>query len=237
MKRFFATLAVMACLVSMAPLSLASSAGPGVTPDEALGKLKEGNTRFLAGASVNPRQDVGRRHETATGGQHPFATVLGCADSRVPVEVLFDQGVGDIFTVRVAGNVAAVDEIGSIEYAADHLGVPLVVVLAHTKCGAVTAVVKNEPVTDNIGKLVAPIVPAVKGVKTRLATASLDELVSRSIEANMWQAISDIYAKSPLLKKMAAEGRIKVIGALYDIDSGAVRWFGEHPTEGLLLDK
>ncbi|MHC1711589.1 MAG: carbonic anhydrase [Solidesulfovibrio sp.] len=237
MKRFIAIIAMAAFLATSGATAMAYSGGPGVTADEAISKLKEGNQRFVAGANVGPHQDAARRHDTSVNGQHPVAVVLGCADARVPVEVLFDQGVGDIFTVRVAGNVAATDEIGSIEYGAEHLGAPLVVVLAHTKCGAVTAVVKNEHVTENIGKLVAPIVPAVKGVKSRFANSSLEELISRSIEANMWQAISDMYAKSPLLKKMAAEGKVKVVGALYDIDSGAVQWFGEHPAEGPLLDK
>jgi len=235
MKRFFAASAMAAFLVTFSAMAMAFSGGPGVTAEEALAKLKEGNTRYVSGASVAPRQDAARRHETATGGQHPFVSVLSCADSRVPLELLFDQGVGDIFAIRVAGNVAATDEIGTIEYGAEHLGVPLVVVLAHTKCGAVTAVVKTEPVTENIGRLVAPIVPAVKGVKSRFATSDLDEVISRSIEANMWQAISDMYAKSPMLKKMAAEGKIKVVGALYDIDSGEVRWFGEHPANATLL--
>ncbi len=235
MKRFLAAMATTVFFMAMCAAALASSAGPGVTAEEALARLKEGNTRYVSRASVAPRQDAARRHETATGGQHPFATVLSCADSRAPVEVLFDQGIGDIFVVRVAGNVAATDEIGTIEYGAEHLGVPLVVVLAHTKCGAVTAVVKNEPVTENIGKLVAPIVPAVKGVKSRFATADVNEIVSLSIEANMWQAMSDMLAKSPLLKKMAAEGKIKVVGALYDIDSGEIHWYGEHPAAGSKL--
>ena len=235
MKRYLMAMAVAAVTISMATAAMAFSGGAGIGADEALGRLKEGNTRYIGGAAVGPRQDAARRHETATGGQHPFATVLSCADSRVPVEVVFDQGVGDVFVVRVAGNVANTDEIGTIEYGAEHLGVPLVVVLAHTKCGAVTAVVKNEHVTENIGKLVAPIVPAVAGVKNRFAAADMDELISRSIEANMWQAIDDMYTKSPLLKKMAADGKIKVVGALYDIDSGNVRWFGEHPSNATLL--
>jgi carbonic anhydrase len=165
----------------------------------------------VAGASVHPRQEAARRSETGQNGQHPFATVLTCSDSRVPPEVLFDQGIGDVFVVRVAGNVASTDEIGSIEYGADHLGTPLVVVLAHTKCGAVTAVVKDEHLTPNIAKLVAPIVPAVKGVKARFSTSDTDEIISKSIEANMWQAIADMFAKSPVIKKLAAEGKIKVI--------------------------
>lgn len=234
MKRFFAAMAMAVFLASLGAVAMASSGGPGVTADEALTKLQEGNARYVGGASVYPRQDATRRHETATGGQHPFAVVLACADSRVPVETLFDQGVGDIFTVRVAGNVAATDEIGSIEYAAEHLGTPLVMVLAHSKCGAVTAVVKNEPVTDNIRKMVAPIVPAVAAVKNRFVPTDINEVINRSIEANMWQAVSDIHTKSPLLKKLAAEGKIKVVGALYDIDTGKVHFFGEHPSENHL---
>jgi len=237
MKRYLTLMAAAVLTISMATAAMAFSGGAGVSSDEALSRLKEGNTRYIGGAAVGPRQDAARRHETTVGGQHPFATVLTCADSRVPVEVVFDQGVGDIFTVRVAGNVANTDEIGTIEYGAEHLGVPLVVVLGHTKCGAVTAVVKNEHVTENIGKLVAPIVPAVDGVKKRFASADMDELISRSIEANVWQAIADMYAKSPLLKKMAADGKIKVVGALYDIDSGDVHWFGEHPANAALLGK
>ena len=235
MRRNFTAMTVVVLTFCMATAALAFTGGAGITADEALSRLKEGNTRFVAGAAVAPRQDAARRHETTVGGQHPFATVLACADSRVPVEAIVDQGVGDVFVVRVAGNVANTDEIGTIEYGAEHLGVPLVVVLGHTKCGAVTAVVKGEHVTENIGKLVAPIVPAVAGVKNRFASADLDELISRSIEANVWQSISDMYANSPLLKKMAADGKIKVVGALYDIDSGEIHWLGEHPSTAKLL--
>ncbi len=237
MKRYFTATTMLTLLFGLCAMAMASSGGPGLSADEALAKLKEGNMRYVAAASVAPHQDAARRHETATDGQHPFATILSCADSRVPLEIVFDQGVGDIFAVRVAGNVAAVDEIGTMEYGAEHLGVPLIVVLGHTKCGAVTAVVKNEPVTENIGKLVSPIVPAVKSVKSRFASSDLEELINKSIEANIWQAISDIYAKSPLLKQMAAAGKVKVVGALYDIDSGEVRWFGEHPSVATLLGK
>jgi carbonic anhydrase len=237
MKRFVAAFAGAVITFSMAGAAMAFSGGSGISAEEALARLKEGNTRYVAGAAVTPRQDAARRHETAVGGQHPFVSVLSCADSRVPVETLFDQGIGDVFVIRVAGNVANTDEIGTIEYGTEHLGTPLVVVLAHTKCGAVTAVVKGEHVTENIGKLVAPIVPAVASVKSRFASGDLNELINRSIEANMWQAIADMYAKSPLLKKMAADGKIKVVGALYDIDSGDVHWFGEHPSNANLLGK
>jgi carbonic anhydrase len=237
MKRIFAATAMAVFLLAAAIAAVASSGGPGLSADEAQTKLTEGNTRFVSGASVQPHQDAARRQDTASNGQHPFATVLACADSRVPPEVVFDQGLGDLFVVRVAGNVAATDEIGSIEYAADHLGTALVVVLGHTKCGAVTAVVKNESVTENIGKLVAPIVPAVAGVRERFSSSGVDELIAKSIEANVWQGIADMYAKSPLLKKMAIQGKVKVVGAIYDVDSGQVHFLGEHPNKNLLLEK
>lgn len=237
MKRFFVATAMAAFLLTTALAALASSGGPLVTADEALNKLMEGNLRVVSGATVQPHQDAARRQELANHGQHPFATILACSDSRVPPELIFDQGLGDVFTVRVAGNVAATDEIGSIEYAADHLGTRLIVVLGHTHCGAVTAVVKNEPVTPNIEKLVAPILPAVAGVRQRFATASPDELLAKAVEANVWQAVADLYANSPLLHKMAAQDKVKIVGAIYDLDSGKVRFLGEHPNKNLLLGK
>jgi len=213
----------------------AATVSPGVSADAALTKLKEGNARFAAGTLRHPNQDVARRQDTGANGQHPFAVVLACADSRVPPEVIFDQGLGDLFVVRVAGNVAATDEIGSIEYAADHLGTALVVVLGHTKCGAVTAVVKKEPTTASIGKLVSPIAPAVARVEKQFPTASQEEIIRRSVEANVWQAIADTYKTSSLLKRLAAQGKVNIVGAIYDVDSGQVRFLGEHPQKKTLL--
>src|SRR5512143_4155712 len=120
-------------LVLTAP-ALASGPGAGVSPDAALAMLQDGNARFAAGKPQHPHQDKARRVQTATKGQTPFATILSCSDARAPVELLFDQGVGDLFVVRVAGNVAGVDEIASMEYAADHLHTPLLVILGHSKC-------------------------------------------------------------------------------------------------------
>jgi len=223
-------------LVLAAFPSWAASGAPGVSADEALSKLVEGNARFVAGSLLHPDQDAARRQDTGANGQHPFAVVLTCADSRVPPEVVFDQGLGDLFVVRVAGNVAATDEIGSIEYAADHLGSALVVVLGHTKCGAVTAVVKKEPTTPSIGKLVAPIAPAVARVKKQFPSAGPDEIISKSVEANVWQAMADMHATSALLKRLEAQGKVKIVGAIYDVDSGQVRFLGEHPQKAARLN-
>lgn len=109
-----------------------------VSPEESLSRLKDGNARYLAGRGEHPRTDAARRRETAQEGQHPFATVVSCSDSRAPVEILFDQGIGDLFVVRVPGNVCNADEIAGIEYGIEHFHTPLCVVLGHTRCGAVS---------------------------------------------------------------------------------------------------
>ena len=135
-----ATLGSVALMFHGMDLAMASDHPSGITPDEAMKRLKEGNERFLNGKTSRPHVTKEWLLETYNHGQHPFATVIACSDSRVPVEELFDQGVGDIFTIRVAGNVIHTDETGSTEYGAAHLGTPLVLVMGHTKCGAVTAV-------------------------------------------------------------------------------------------------
>ncbi len=135
-------------LLSLLFLTVTLTADPpvtgGITADEAMARLEAGNRRFCAGQSLHPQQQAERREETATQGQHPFAIVLSCSDSRVPPELLFDQGIGDLFVVRVAGNVAATDEIATIEYGAEHLGAQLCVVMGHSRCGAVTAVINGD---------------------------------------------------------------------------------------------
>ncbi len=158
MKKFVYLLLMLIISAALAVTALAAApAGPSLSADEALKMLKDGNARFVEGKATHPHQDAARRALTAGQGQHPVATVLSCSDSRAPVELLFDQGIGDLFVVRVAGNVAATDEIGSMEYAVDHLNTPVVVVLGHSQCGAVTAVVEGAKLPPSIGALVAPI--------------------------------------------------------------------------------
>jgi len=125
-----------------------------MSADEAIKVLKEGNSRCMSGAPKHPNQDQECRLLTATMGQRPYATVLSCSDSRVPVEILFDTGIGDLFVIRIAGNVADVDEVGTIEYGVDHLGTPVLVVLGHTRCGAVTAVAQGAKLHGSIPQLV-----------------------------------------------------------------------------------
>ena len=207
-------------------------AAPAATPDQALKYLKDGNARYTTGKSQGPRRDAKRRAETVSGGQHPFAIVLSCADSREPVEILFDQGIGDLFVVRVAGNVADVDELGTMEYGADHLGAPLIVVLGHTKCGAVTAVVKGEHVHGNIPHLVDNIVPAANKVADKGITG--DSAIPEAIKANVMQSIEDTFKNSDILRERFTAGKLKIVGAVYDLEKGTVEWLGEHPDQGKL---
>ncbi|HMK33809.1 MAG TPA: carbonic anhydrase [Desulfomonilaceae bacterium] len=235
MIRFVMIGILVVCSFVSASTVQASGEAPGVSADVALNQLKDGNARFIVGKPDHPRQNFDRRNETTQKGQKPFASVLACSDSRVPVEVIFDQGIGDIFVVRVAGNVANVDETGSIEYGTDHLGTPLLVVLGHTRCGAVTAVVQNDEVHGNIPALVKGIVPAVEQAKKSKPGLKGEELIDAAINANVWQAIEDIFKSSPTVAGRVKDGKLMVLGALYHIDTGKVSWMGSHPKQDQLL--
>lgn len=223
-----------------APQVPAAAAGheehkPNVEPREALSRLLDGNDRFRYGESEFPRFDAARRSETFAHGQKPFAAVLSCADSRAPVEAIFDQGIGDLFVIRVAGNVADVDEMGTLEYGVDHLGVGLIVVLGHTKCGAVTAVADGAKVTGNVAKLVDNIAPAVATVKERSPEAAGARLVRLAIRANVQQSIQDLLTKSEPVANAVRAGNLMIVGGVYDLQTGAVEWLGEHPRQQELL--
>ncbi|MCA1944020.1 MAG: carbonic anhydrase [Desulfovibrio sp.] len=222
-------------LVALPFAASALSEGPGVTAEQAMALLVDGNARFVRGEVIHPNQREDRRKDTSLNGQHPFVTVLSCADSRVPPEILFDRGIGDVFSVRVAGNVAAVDEIGTIEYGTEHLGTPLLVVLGHTQCGAVTAVVRGDQVGGSIPQLVAPIAPVAERVKAAMAGQEMHAVVAAAIEENVWQVIDDIFKGSPIVRHLVQEGKLSVQGAMYVLESGVVRFMGKHPEEARLL--
>lgn len=206
-----------------------------VPPEAALKMLQEGNGRFVKAAVKRPNQNAKQRLQTAEKGQKPFAAVLSCADSRVPVEVIFDRGIGDIFVVRDAGNIATTTDIGSIEYAVDHLGTPLVVVLGHSKCGAVTAAVEGGDAPPNIKAIVDFIAPAVTTAKSANPDKTGDALVPAAITANIWQAMADIYKNSPLMREKVKDSKVKLVGASYDIKTGKVNWMGPHPQQAQLV--
>lgn len=233
MKKIGQLLLILICLSALAAPVPAASVG-GLSPDDALKMLKDGNARYLEGKATHPHQDAARRAMTAGQGQHPFAAVLSCSDSRVPPEVIFDQGIGDLFVIRVAGNVAATDEIGTMEYV-DYLGIPLLVVLGHSQCGAVTAAVEGTKLPGSMGVLVALIKPAAAKAKADNPGAATEALVSAAVKDNVFQAMEDILQKSPLIKAAVKAGKTKLLGAVYELDTGRVQWLGPLPGQDKLL--
>jgi len=190
---------------------------------EALELLKAGNQRFASDSVTRPRSDSARRQELV-GGQRPFATILTCADSRVPVELVFDQGLGDLFVIRVAGNVADDAVLGSVEYASLHLGVHLIVVMGHRSCGAVSAAVDNAdfdgPATNShIDALIDAIRPAVR----MMASRGSEDLLERSIRQNAIMVADQIRRSEPVLAGLGKQG-VEVRPAYYDLESGEVHW-------------
>src|SRR6266704_4147899 len=214
------------CLVAVSLLGanhLARAAGPdhsdqpSAAPAEAISKLKEGNGRYTSGNLQHPGQTAERRTELANT-QHPFATIVSCSDSRVPPEIVFDQGLGDLFIVRVAGNVINDEGLGSIEYSVDHLGTRLILVLGHQSCGAVKAaretIAAKGKAPGHIESLVAAIKPAVEST----ANGDLDA----TIKANVKNVVKALRSSTPILKAKVDSGEIQVIGGYYSLDTGAV---------------
>lgn len=202
----------------MAMAAIASEESSGIGADAALQKLMDGNSRFVSGSMSHPDQSSERRAEIVSA-QHPFAVVVGCSDSRVPPEVLFDQGLGDIFVIRTAGEVMDNATIGSIEYAAEHLSVPLVVVLGHDSCGAVKAAVAGGEAPGQIAYLAEAIAPAVAKANE---TATKDELLNESIDVNTEMVVDQLKSTEPILSEYVKEGKLKIVGARYHLDSGKV---------------
>ena len=194
-----------------------------MTPDSAIQLLREGNKRFVANSKAdrNLLEQVG---DTATG-QYPFATVLSCIDSRVSAELIFDQGVGDIFSARVAGNVVNEDILGSIEFACKLAGTKVVVILGHTACGAVKGACDDAKL-GNLTHLLHKIKPAVEAVKepaeNNLRNSRNLAFVDLVAEKNVRMTIENTRKMSPVLKEMEDSGEIKIIGAMYDIKNGQV---------------
>ncbi len=191
-----------------------------VSPDEALTRLKEGNQRFVNGKTDRPRQDFSRIKEVADG-QHPFATIIGCSDSRVPNEIVFDQGLGDLFIVRTAGQVSTYASWGSVEFAEEVLGTKLIVVLGHTQCGAVNAAVNLPEVPGHIVTLINAIKPAVEKARAKKPAVLLDA----AIRENVMMQVEQLKALEPVLAKRVREGSIRIVGALYDLHSGKIEFF------------
>lgn len=190
------------------------------TPDEAWQALADGNERFRAGAAEHPRQDQARRADVARG-QAPIAAVLACSDSRVAPEVVLDQGLGDLFVVRNAGQVVTDGDVASLEYAVAELSVPLVVVVGHERCGAVQAAIDATrpdaaPVPPLIARHLAPIAPAVEAVRERSGATDPDDVGQEHLE----RTLSGLLATSELLSAAVADGSLVIVGARYSLSDG-----------------
>lgn len=196
--------------------STEKSTAPRVTANQALKKLTDGNNRYVRGKAIHPHHNRNRLREIAPS-QHPFAVVLGCADSRVSPEILFDRGLGDLFDIRVAGNILDDAILGSIEYAVAELGVPLIVVLGHERCGAVKAALEGKPVPGHIGNLVAAINPAVAKVKGQAG-----DPWENAVRANVKMVAEKLKNSPPILAGLVKAGKVKIVGARYDLDDGKV---------------
>jgi carbonic anhydrase len=203
----------------------------GLTADEALARLVEGNGRFLRGATRTGSLQRKALADLARG-QQPFATVLGCSDSRVPPEWVFDTGLGELFVVRVAGNVLSPEIAGSLQYAGAHLQTPLFVVLGHEECGAVHAALetKHEGArhSSRIQVLVESILPALPEFDPQLSPQAR---LARAVESNVRWTVRRIL-NSPEGQARVAEGRMKIVGAIYEIESGRVRFLSDEVTSG-----
>lgn len=195
------------------------------TPDQALNRLIEGNAAFVTDRPVAP--DVSRERRLALAqGQQPFATLVGCSDSRVGPEQLFGVGLGELFIVRTAGNNVDTAGMGSIEYSVTALNVPLIVVLGHEKCGAVAAatdvVTKDARFPGSIGRMIEPIIPAVLAAQRRQQD---DDLVELAVEENVHRMVERLQTCSePLLLEPQSRGELKIVGAVYELSTGKVRW-------------
>ncbi len=208
-------LAIAATSLSTTRVVFAKVAGPTMSAQQALQLLLEGNQRFVAGKMEHPGQTPARRTEVAKG-QHPFASVLACSDSRTPPEIIFDRGLGDIFTVRVAGNVADKVVIESLDYSVKHLGVRLVMVLGHRRCGAVIAAVEGHEEEGDVGPMLSELRPAVAASKG-MAGDPVENAVRENVELVMKNL-----ATSGELAAMVKSGELKIVGGIYDLDTGTI---------------
>ncbi|HTO88452.1 MAG TPA: carbonic anhydrase [Thermoanaerobaculia bacterium] len=200
-----------------------------ISAEQALDRLRTGNRRFAAGSESGAVASQLRRAELAAG-QEPFAVVLGCSDSRVPAEIVFDQGLGDLFVIRVAGNIVAPSQIGSVEFAVERFGTPLVVVLGHSRCGAVVATLDEltrptEHQSRNLRFLVNHVRPTVEALLATDLRGDPSALVAQAVRANVRASVSHLRLGSQIIEQHLQDGRLVVVGAEYALESGIVEFF------------
>lgn len=238
MRKTLSTLALIALASALSAAGGHKSASPGVAAEEAWSKLAKGNERFARGLAVHPHQDAERRRKLAQG-QAPWAVVVACSDSRLAPEVIFDAGLGDLFVVRDAGNsVQGTFPTASIEYAVEHLNSNLVLVLGHAKCGAVTAAVHGVGKDDHssIDELASALKAPVDEAKDKVGGLKGEALVNEAIERNVLFQMKELLKTSPVTAALVESGKVKVVGGVYDLETGLVHWLGEHPSQPTVLE-
>jgi len=208
----------------------------------ALERLREGNRRFVSGTQSSDRFTNQARRSELAAGQEPFAIVLGCSDSRVPAEIVFDQGLGDLFVIRVAGNIVASSQVGSVEFAAERFGTPLVVVLGHSRCGAVLATLEElmrprDNQSRNLRSIVDRIRPSVETLLVTELRHDSDALVGHAIRANVRVSANHLRHGSEVLEQLIQRGRLLVVGAEYSLETGEVEVFDGLPEVSQANDK
>ncbi len=205
-----------------------------IPPLEALQRLREGNRRFASGDRSLDNLQMLTRRDALLAGQKPFAVIIGCSDSRVPVEIIFDQGLGDLFVIRVAGNVVAPSQIGSVEFAAEKFGTRLVVVMGHTRCGAVQATLDelqrpSESQSRNLRSIVDRIRPSVEGLLATELRNDKQQLTEQAVRANVRVAANNLRHGSEILESLIDHGELLVVGAEYSLETGIVDFFDGMP--------
>jgi len=200
-----------------------------ITAKEALTRLKEGNGRFVAGETTTGLLASPSRRSAVVAKQEPFAIVIGCADSRVPAELVFDQGLGDLFVIRVAGNIVAPSQIESVEFSAEHHGVKLVVVLGHSNCGAVMATIdlldKPADPAGSLQSIVGRIRPALEPLVDDKATADPESFLRRAVRANVEASVAQLRQGSAVLEGLVSNNDLLIVGAEYSLETGLVEFY------------
>jgi carbonic anhydrase len=205
-----------------------------ISGPEALERLREGNRRFVMNVRSLDVQLSHARRKELTAGQEPFAIILGCSDSRVPAEIVFDQGLGDLFVIRVAGNIVAPSQVGSVEFAAERFGTRLVVVLGHSQCGAVLACLEelhrpSDKQSHNLRSIVSRIRPSIEALLATDLANDMDELVKQAVRANVRAATNHLRSGSQILEMLIEKQSLLVVGAEYSLETGVVDFFDGYP--------
>lgn len=193
-------------------------------PNEIVRILQQGNARFASDKPMHPRTDPVIRRQTLVEGQKPMVAVLSCSDSRSPVEIVFDQGIGDIFSFRDAGNIVTRNVVGTLELGVYKFGIPVIVVLGHTDCSAVTLAINEDTLQGSISPVIEKIIPIARETRRKYPELTGGDFLTEVTKANALKGVREIREMSPLIREKSEQGKMLVVAALHDLETGKVRW-------------